>query len=267
MRGVLASPRGVALLPLVLMFLGLLLAWGWRLLGWPLAPGKLPPPQLLVAAILVGGALVGLRQRLPPWSYAWLALALSNLRLVGVGVLVAVFFGDGRRLFVGGEAFSQATTALTVASVFLALMVAVVLTSRGVRDALFFFALFLATKLVSFPLLLEGSSEEAALRAGLTGGLALLAALEGLALGWLLTLFLASSRAGRWWPLWALLALLVVDVPLKFWYFFLQPDLVGSRPLHSFTNLVFSTWLYDAGFFLITLVVVLLYTALRPRKA
>jgi hypothetical protein len=253
----------MAVLSLVVLFVATLLHWGWRTLDWP-SVLHTTPIYLGAVAVLVMVALVGLARRLPGWSYSWVALALYGLGIMGEVIVPAAFSRGGTIPEGLRTAYTSTMRGVSLLWVVLALVVVAALARRSLWDALFFFALFLGAKLVTFPIL--GRVDVSAAVAPLvTGALAFAALVEGAIAGWLVVEFLSGSKP-RWRPFWALVALLVVNSLLKFWYYLLQPGTTLSRLEQWGTTAGWAAF-YDGGFLVAAFVVALTYRVQRPSRA
>ena len=253
---------GFAILPVALLFVAFLISWIWRVMEWPLLL-HLPPVYLIVVGLLVVGAVVSLSRGTPPWTYLWVAEGLYGMGLVGGFALFTAYSPGG---IVPHEV--QGTYAWTLLGVnqlwvLLALVGALLLAERQRQDAIFFFALFLGAKVMSFPILAPGALRGSA--DAITSVLALIALIEGLVLVWLIYRFLRGVQTS-WRPLWGLCGLVLADSLIKFWPILLRPESAGSN-LRELGSVLGRAWLLDGGLLAATVVAVWVYLAFRTRAA
>jgi hypothetical protein len=253
----------LAITPLVLAYLGYLVSWGWRSAGWPTVL-LLPPTYLITLALLVLGALVGLRRGTPPWAYTWLAHALHNLAPLARNLLALALLPEGGRI--SGpvqEAFAFAGPGLNQFLVFLAVMAALLLARRSRQDAFFFFLLFLGARVVTYPIQIPGTLLVPS--DAVTGALAAIGLAEGAVMGLLIYRFLTGDP-GSWRPFKGLLALVLVEPLLKLWPMAIQAGSLG-RNLRSLGIALGINWLLITGFLGVVYLAVWLYQTRRSRRA
>lgn len=261
-RGTVSRPQvALAIIPLGVAFLASLLTWGWRVLDWPLAV-YLSPVYLGASAVLVLGALFGVVRGMPRWSYAWGALALGSLGVIGEVVVFVLFQQGGLIQERDRSVYHWALQGTNLLWVFLALGGSLYLARRSALDGFLFFTLFLGNRLVAFPILLE-SGVLGAWTPGLTGALALIAVAEGVAAAWLLIYFL-RGRNPLWKPFYGLVLLVFLNAPLKDWLLLVQ-QVAWSDRLRFFGESVARYWFFDAGFLLAVWVAIRLSRVSLPR--
>ena len=249
-------------LPLGLLFLGFLLSWAWGSRDWPLLM-HLPPPYWVIAGALVTGAVVGVSKRVPVWSFSWLAMGLYALGTIGE---VAVFVVQSTRGVIEPAleaAFARSSGVVSLIWVFLALAIVIYVARRNRRDALFFFALFVAAKVVGFPILTGGEGPMSA--PVVTGLLAALAGAGGVALILLLG-GVVRGQVTSWRPVWGTAGLALLNAPVKVWPLLLETGPMQEK-LRRLGSVAASEWLQEGLLLAAALVVSWIYLALREKAA
>ena len=218
----------LAIVPVIMTYFGFLASWGWQAAGWFTLSG-LPVPDLLVLVVLMVGGVAVVRQGIPAWSYSWLAFLLYSVTPLILSALAEALLPSS------GVISDQTITTLRLLSqvsnqlvVFVGLLGALFLVRRSRQDALFFFLLFLAARVVTYPVYLEGQFVfDPALVTGLLSGIGFI---QGVVTVTILYRFL-TGHPDAWRPIAALVFVVFLDPIVKLWPIILQEGDMATNVL------------------------------------
>ena len=143
----------LAITPIVLLWLGSLLSWGWATADWPEIPYVEVSPPVVFRYRPVIGAIFAIRIGVPLWSYTWLALGISGLfGLVSFGIHTGISEATGAFRLSTAVAAAY-SIAFFITGLLIMLIVSYALSRRrGIRHGLTFCALSLAGSATTFAL-------------------------------------------------------------------------------------------------------------------
>jgi len=252
-----------ALVPLGLVLAGYVGSWWWHSAGW-FSILRLPPPYYLTLGILTVGVVVGLKGRLLPWAYSWVAQALYHGSPLLVSLITMTFLPA--QMIIDSDVqmlLSIASQGLDQLVVFVALACSLFLVKRNRVDAFFLFLLFLSGRTVSFPV--QPAVEMLVPSGSVTAVLAVLALGEAVVVGLTIFHFLTGSP-NSWKPVRWLLFLVLLDPAIKLWPVMLQGGAFSNNLLSYGTALLVSSF-FTVGSLAAIFVSVHLYDRLRIRAA
>lgn len=218
----------LAMVPVGITYFGFLASWGWQVAKWPALIG-LPGSYFLVLLILGTGTVWVVRRGILPWSYSWLAFGLYNVSpLIGGSIAELLLPPSG---VISDQTIATIRLLSRISNhlvVFLALLGALFLVRRSRQDALFFFLLFLAARVVTYPVHLE--DRFVLTPAVVTGVLSGVAAIQGVATATLIYRFL-TGYLDAWLPIIALGIVVLLDPIAKLWPIILQDGDLATNVL------------------------------------
>jgi len=197
----------LATLPIAIYIIGLVVSWLWSPVIFEHV--EYPVVGLVVLAILAVGAAWGVAQRLPVSSYTWVIFFLAEL-----GRLAGAYFAD----FADSAFDFGVGVSLGNLGAFLAVIaVAVFLSFRGMRFALFAILLSLLYGALRFPILEDTPALSSSAASAATWVFAILAVAEAGAAAFIVARFLSVRGKTQVRLLYLLAVIVFVDPLLNGW--------------------------------------------------
>lgn len=205
--GNLPRESALATLPIAIYVMGLVVSWLWSPVIFEHV--EYPVIGLVVLAVLAAGAAWGVAQGLPVSSYTWVIFFLAEL-----GRLAGAYFAE----FAGSAfGFGLAVSLGGLVTLLAAIAVAVFLSIRGMRFAIFAILLGLLYGALRFPILEDTPALSSSAASAATWAFAILAVAEAALAAFIVARLLTVKGKAQVRLLYLLAVIVFVDPLLNGW--------------------------------------------------